>query len=80
MLILNIFDIAHVLPKNKVRHVPPSYRPLAFMLLLWQKDVYTTDFILVRIIFVQKGKCSPFLKLTPTPRQMPRDVTNISED
>ena len=31
-------------------------------------------------IFVQNGNCSPFLKLTPTPRQMPRDVTNISED
>ena len=28
----------------------------------------------------KKGKCSPFLELTPTPRQMPRDVTNISED
>ena len=33
-----------------------------------------------RTIFVQNGKCSPFLQLTPTPWQMPRDVTNISED
>ena len=32
------------------------------------------------IIFVQNGKCLPFLELTPTLRQMPRDVTNISED
>ena len=28
----------------------------------------------------RKGKCSPFLKLTPTPLHMPRDVTNISKD
>ena len=28
----------------------------------------------------KNGKCSPFLKLIPTPGQMPRDVTNISED
>ena len=35
---------------------------------------------LCALFFVQKGKCSPFLELTPTPRQMPRDVTNISED
>ena len=39
-----------------------------------------SGFIFVRTVFDQKGKCSPFLKLTPTPRQMPRDVTNISED
>ena len=37
-------------------------------------------FIFVRTILVQSGKCSPFLELTPTLRQMPRDVTNISED
>ena len=30
--------------------------------------------------FVQNGKCSPFLELTPTLWKMPRDVTNISED
>ena len=28
----------------------------------------------------KKGKCSPFLELTPTLWQMPRDITNISED
>ena len=37
-------------------------------------------FIFVRTIFVQNGNCSPFLELTPTPRQMPRDVMNIFED
>ena len=42
--------------------------------------VHKAGFILVLTIFVQNGKCSPFLKLTHTPRQMPRDVTNISED
>ena len=42
--------------------------------------ITTPGFIFVRTIFDQKGNCSPFLKLTPTPRQMPRDVTNISED
>ena len=39
-----------------------------------------TGFIFVRTIFFQKGKCSPFLELTPTLWQMPRDVTNISKD
>ena len=42
--------------------------------------VPNSGFIFVRTIFVQNGNCSPFLKLTPTLRQMPRDVTNISED
>ena len=37
-------------------------------------------FIFVHTIFIRKGKWSPFLKLTPIPGQMPRDVTNISED
>ena len=37
----------------------------------------TAGFIFVRTIFVQNGNCSPFLELTPTPRQMPRDVTDI---
>ena len=41
---------------------------------LW-KQTSSTGFI-----FVQNGKCSTFLKITPTLRQMPRDVTNISED
>ena len=31
-------------------------------------------------LFVQKGKCPPIVELTPTLLQMPRDVTNISED
>ena len=39
-----------------------------------------TGFIFVFTIFVQNEKWSPFLELTPTPLQMPRDVTNISED
>ena len=43
-------------------------------------DISTSGFIFVRTIFVQNGKWSPSLELTPTPRQMPRDVTNISED
>ena len=35
----------------------------------------------VRTVFVQNGKWSPHLELTPTLlRQMPRDVTNIAED
>ena len=37
-------------------------------------------FIFVRTLFVQKGKCSPFLKLTPSLRQMPQDITNIHEE
>ena len=39
-----------------------------------------TQAFFVRTIFVQNRKWSPFLELTPTLRQMPRDVTNISED
>ena len=41
--------------------------------------VLKPGFIFVRTVFVQNGKWSPFLKLIPRPRQMPEDVTNISE-
>ena len=44
-----------------------------------QQQVYQALFLCAPF-FVQKVKCSPFLKLIPTPRQMPRDVMNISED
>ena len=45
-----------------------------------QPNGLKTGFIFVRTIFVQNSICSPFLELTPTLQQMPRDVTNISED
>ena len=31
-----------------------------------KKEKFNSGFIFVRTIFVQNGKCSPFLKLTPT--------------
>ena len=43
------------------------------------KKGFTPGFFCAHI-FDQNGKWSPFLELTPTPRQMPLDVTNISED
>ena len=41
--------------------------------------VFQTLFLCAPFLF-KKGKWSPFLKLSPTLRQIPRDVTNISED
>ena len=46
----------------------------------WENVQVKQALFLSALFFVQIGNCSPFLKLTPTLRQMPPDVTNISED
>ena len=59
-------------------------------LLSWTQQTMNLSSVIWRLLeqalflcapfLLKKEKCSPFLELTPTLWQMPRDVTNISED
>ena len=44
-----------------------------------QEGIVQALFLCAPFLF-KKGKCSPFLELTPKPPQMQRDIMNIYED